>query len=105
MLNINISTPEKVILNIRDNFRTKRLQVKLTQEGLAKRSGVTLGSLKRFESSGEVSLKSLLNIALVLECLEELDTLCEKKDTPLSSIDELIKKSKATHIPKKGTIK
>jgi transcriptional regulator with XRE-family HTH domain len=45
----------------------KRLDKNPTQEGLAKRSGVSLGSLKRFESSGHISLESLLKLALVLE--------------------------------------
>lgn len=43
----------------------------LTQEGVANRSGVSWGSVKRFESTGQVSLESLLKIALVLDCLDD----------------------------------
>ena len=53
----------------------KRLEQNLTQEGLALRSGVSLGSIKRFERNGEISLKSLIDIALALGCLEDLDAL------------------------------
>ena len=59
MLSINIQTPSSVIDLLKQRFKEKRLRMKLTQEGLAKRSGVSHGSLKRFESSGEISLKSL----------------------------------------------
>ena len=105
MLTINISTPDKVILNIRDNFKNRRLESKLTQEGLARRSGVSLGSLKRFESSGLISLESLLKLALILDCLEEFATVCTKKNTQISSIDQLIKNTPNSPIPKKGSIK
>jgi len=105
MLTINISTPDKIILNIRDNFKNRRLESKLTQDGLAHRSGVSLGSLKRFESSGLISLESLLKLALILDCLEEFTTICTKKNTPISSIDQLIKNRPISLTPKKGSIK
>ncbi|NOQ29848.1 MAG: helix-turn-helix domain-containing protein [Helicobacteraceae bacterium] len=105
MLNINLSTPENVILDIRDNFKNRRLSFKLTQNALAKKSGVSLGSLKRFESSGAISLESLLKLSLVLECLEEFSTLCKKHSAKFSSIDELIESSKKSNTPKRGTKK
>ncbi len=52
MLNINLSTPSSMIQTIKDKFKERRLSLDLTQEGLATKSGVSLGSLKRFESSG-----------------------------------------------------
>jgi transcriptional regulator with XRE-family HTH domain len=66
MLNININTPSNIIELLKDNFKQRRLKFNLTQQGLSKRSGVSLGSLKRFESSGQISLESLLKVALVL---------------------------------------
>ncbi len=43
-----------------------RKQLTLTQGELAERSGVSLGSIKRFESSGQISLESLLKLAQIL---------------------------------------
>jgi hypothetical protein len=40
---------------------------------LAKRSGVSLGSLKRFETTGQISLESLLLLADVLNRLDDFD--------------------------------
>ena len=51
MLAINISTPKSIMEQFKDNFKQKRLSLNLTQEGLANKSGVSLGSIKRFESS------------------------------------------------------
>jgi transcriptional regulator with XRE-family HTH domain len=58
---------------LRTRFRKRRLKLDLTQEGLAKRSGVALPTLRRFERTGQIALEALLKIALVLECLGDFD--------------------------------
>ena len=50
-----------------------------TQTECATRSGVSLGSLKRFERTGQISLESLLKLAFVLECLGDFDGVCVKR--------------------------
>ena len=45
---------------------------------------MSTSSLKRFEKTGEISFVSLLNIALVLDCLDECNRLFENNDKPLS---------------------
>ncbi len=104
MLNINISTPTSMMERLRDKFKEKRLLLKLTQDGLSKRSGVSLGSLKRFESSGSISLESLLKISLVLECIDDFDIIANHKEVSINSIDELLS-NKDSRIKKRGTIK
>ena len=104
MLSINIQTPEAVMKLLRDKLKIKRLSLKLTQEGLAKRSGVSFGSIKRFENSAEISLRSLLKVALVLECLDDFLTIADPKQNEINSIDELLK-SKPLKVPKRGSVK
>lgn len=43
-------------------FKQKRLEVNITQSGLATKSGVSLGSIKRYEAKAEILLKNLLMI-------------------------------------------
>lgn len=62
-----------------ERVRTRRLELNLSQEGLAARSGVSYGSVKRFESHGEISLKSLLKIAFVLNSLDSFQTVFSQK--------------------------
>ena len=57
-------------------------------EKFAEISGVSLGSLKRFENTGEISLVSLLKLAIVLDCAEEFEQLFVKKH--IMSIQEII---------------
>ncbi len=104
MLSINIQTPDAVMQILRDNFKAKRLTLKLTQEGLAKRSGVSFGSLKRFEKTAEISLRSLLKLALVLECLDDFTNIANPEKIEINSIDELLKVSKVKS-SKRGSIK
>lgn len=64
----------------------------LTPEGLAKRSGVSWSSLKRFESTGLIALESLLKISLVLDCLVDFDKVCIDDDRGFAgkSLDEIL---------------
>ncbi|MFR8652297.1 helix-turn-helix transcriptional regulator [Agathobacter rectalis] len=65
-----------------------RKRKKITQKQLAARSGVSLGSLKRFEQSGEISLQSLTKIAIALDVENELEDLFN--NVPFASIEEVI---------------
>jgi transcriptional regulator with XRE-family HTH domain len=56
MLNINLQTPQDVRLGIAARARAQRLALNISQKELAERSGVSLGSVKRFETGGLVSL-------------------------------------------------
>lgn len=92
MLSIEINTPDSIMQTLKENFKNRRLSFDLTQEGLAKKSGVSLGSLKRFESSGQISLESLLKLAVILECLEDFLHIAQEKKQTINSIDELLEK-------------
>lgn len=85
---LNFKTPYEVSMEIAEKAKAKRKYLKLTQQQLAEKSGVSLGSLKRFERTGEISLASLLNIALVLNSLKEFDGLFEKPE--YTSIEEIL---------------
>jgi transcriptional regulator with XRE-family HTH domain len=63
---------------VRKQERQKRKEQHYSQKELARRSGVSLGSLQRFEQTGEISFRSLLNLAMVLDCLEDFTHLFEK---------------------------
>lgn len=72
-------------------FREKKLRKKLnyTQAELAKKSGISLGSLQRFEQTGEISLQSLLKIAQFLETLSDFDILFREQDDIDKNIEKL----------------
>ncbi len=84
-------SPAKAQKKLAENTRARRLQMELTQEGLAKRSGVPLPTLRKFEQKGLISIGSFLRIQMVLGCLEDILKATQIKDTLFSSIDEVLK--------------
>jgi transcriptional regulator with XRE-family HTH domain len=65
-----------------------RKQAGLTQTELAKRSGVSLGSIKRFELTGQISLESLLKSVHVLNRISDFELILNLNDN-LMQIDKL----------------
>ena len=56
---------------------------------LATKAGISLASYRRFESSGEISLRSLVMLAFALDMTDEFETLFNRKT--YQSIDDIIK--------------
>ncbi len=94
MLAVSLKTPQELRQELAARAKERRLALNISQQELAERSGVSLGSIKRFESSGLISLSSLLEISLVLGCLGDFDTLFTTKDEPLSLFEPESKKRK-----------
>ena len=63
---VSLITPAKAQKRIAEQARARRLQMELTQEGLAERSGVALPTLRKFERTGTLSLESFLKLQMVL---------------------------------------
>lgn len=85
---LNQKTPHEIDAMIAQRIRDIRKRQKLSQQKLSEKSGVSLGSVKRFESSGEISLISLTKIAIALNCEDELINLFAEQ--PFLSIQEVI---------------
>ena len=84
----DLFTPHDIQMHIADNLKKKRKEANLRQEELSNKANVSFGSLKRFENKGEISLKSLIKIAIALKCENELYELFTKKK--YNSIEEII---------------
>lgn len=88
MINLYQKTLTEINNDIAQKIVRLRKRKKITQKQLAARSGVSLGSLKRFEQSGEISLQSLTKIAIALDVENELEDLFN--NVPFASIEEVI---------------
>ena len=97
MLAINIHTVPEMQTGIAARFKAHRLKQNLTQSELAERSGVPLGSLKRFEQTGQTSLEALLRMAQAMQLLDEFEQLAAVKaqEAIAKSLDDLLKETKA----------
>lgn len=86
-----INSPDYLAQTISSHFKVKRIGNNISQHELARRSGVSLGSIKRFETLHEISLKNLLKLAVILNASQGFEELFIQKD--YSTIDD-IKKEK-----------
>lgn len=88
MINLFQKTWAEIDCEIAEKIKRLRKRKKITQKELAKKSGVSLGSIKRFEQSGEISLQALTKIAIALDVENELESLFE--NVPFESIEEVL---------------
>lgn len=83
-----LRSPGDVKLDIAKRVKARRKEKKITQQQLSVQADVSLGSIKRFERTGEISLSSLVKISFALGCESDFDTLFAKKG--YQSIQEVI---------------
>ncbi len=67
--------PSDILKSTAQNVAELRKEMNWTQKNLEYKSGVSYGSIKRFERSGKISFESLLKIAEALSRLDEFETL------------------------------
>lgn len=88
----SLETPMDLRETIGYAARQRRIALGLTQAELSQRSGVPLGTLKRFERLGEVSLSSLLALAEAMDALEAFHRLFPLPEArPLDEIEHQAK--------------
>ena len=81
-------TAEELDLKLAQRVRNIRKRRSISQEKLASMSGVSYGSVKRFESTGQISLLSLTKIAMALDVADELRNIFS--EVPYRDIQEVI---------------
>ena len=59
---LSLETPYEMALNAAKRFRTVRLSKKITIKSLSESSGVPYSTIRRFESTGEISFLSLVKM-------------------------------------------
>ena len=85
-------TAEELDQKLARRVRNIRKRRSISQEKLAQMSGVSYGSIKRFEASGQISLISLTKIAMALEIADELRTIFTQG--PYKDIQEVINETR-----------
>ena len=88
IISFNMSTPDDVAKQIATRVKARRLELNLTQEGIAARAGLKFATYRRFEQTGEISLKGLLQIGFALNALSEFDALFAQKQ--YQSLDDVL---------------
>lgn len=85
-------TSDEMALNLALRFKKIRKVKKITQKDLSIHSNVSYGTIKRFETRGEISLHSLIKLCIALDLEYEIKNIF--KDIPFKDINEVIKYGK-----------
>jgi len=100
MTPFSIMSFEDIAAELAVRLRNRRLAQNLTLEGLARRSGVALGTLKKFERTGQIALVSFIRLVVTLNDEAALaGLLLEQK---FETLDEVLQSGNR---PKRGRIK
>ena len=70
-----LSSPADSAREVACRERARRQAMGITQRQLSERSGVSLGSLRRFEQTGQASFETVVRVCRALDCESDLDTL------------------------------
>ena len=85
-------TAEELDQKLAQRVRNIRKRRSISQEKPAAMSGVSHGSIKRFETTGQISLISLTKIAMALDIADELRSLFLQ--VPYRNIQEVLNETK-----------
>ena len=88
-MSLKLAPPDEVAAELAARARARRLALRLTQAGLAERSGVPLATLRKFERTGRIALTSFVRIALTLGDEAALDGLLRDR-AGYSSLSEVM---------------
>lgn len=82
-------TPEEINLAVAQRLSRIRKRRNLSQVQLSEKSNVSYGSIKRFETTGQISLLSLTKLCVALDCVDEIKNLFTQVE--YSSIEEVLR--------------
>lgn len=85
-------TAEEMDMQLARRVSRVRRRRGVSQERLSEMSGVSFGSVKRFETTGRISLLSLTKIAVALDCADEIRRLFDA--VPYAGIEEVVRERK-----------
>jgi len=89
-------TPARTVAaDLAKRLKSQRLARNLTQAGLAARSGVPLGTLKKFERTGSISLVSFIRLVVALGEQAGLERLMETDARDSMTLDQMLATPKA----------
>lgn len=96
----SLTTPEEISQGLAARAKALRLSKKWKRSTLAARSGVSQASLRRFEETGQVSMKHFLRIIFALGRLDEMENLLRPPEaTSIADLERLEQKP-----PQRGSV-
>lgn len=90
MNRLSLLTATDVQQRLAVTVREKRKRQKLSRRMLAERSTVPEATIKKFETTGQISLRQFILLWQCVDCLESLDSLGKISSEIPRTIDEVL---------------
>ena len=100
MILLNQKSVSEICVDIAQKVKQRRLELNLTQKGLALRADVNIETYRKFERIGEISLVNLVKIAIALNAVEDFSSLFSQQK--YQGIEDVLKTGSSSR--KRGTI-
>lgn len=98
LTDFRLASSAEVMQALGRRLRDQRMARVMTQEELSRRAGVALGAVKKLESTGKVTLETLMQVARVLGLINEFEGLFKlRPQTSIADMErsELAKRQRA----------
>ncbi len=88
MLDIGFATYEEVCKELGARLKAQRLAQMLTQEDLAVRAGLSMGTVKNIENKGQSSTESVVRLGLALGLADHFQELFKLQVKSIAQMDQ-----------------
>ncbi|MBP6370418.1 MAG: helix-turn-helix transcriptional regulator [Paludibacteraceae bacterium] len=100
MILLNQKSVSEICVDIAQKVKQRRLELNLTQKGLALRADVNIETYRKFERIGEISLVNLVKIAIALNAVDDFASLFSQQK--YQRIEDVLKTGSSSR--KRGNI-
>ncbi len=81
---------EDISRKVADDFRARRIEKGLTRKVVAEISEVPMANITRFEQTGQISFKNLIQLAMALKYVPEIERIfAEPKYQTLDELEQI----------------
>lgn len=84
-----LKSSKEIALEIASKVKKQRKILKITQEEMANRIGVSLSKYRKFEKTGEININALIDIGFILDEVDAFSDLFNKQT--YKDIEEVIR--------------
>jgi transcriptional regulator with XRE-family HTH domain len=83
---------DDILISLAKRLKQRRLELNYTQKEFSRRVGIGYDAYRRFEATGDTSLKNIVQLAVFLDDVETINQLFSNKN--YQSLEQIIKEKK-----------
>lgn len=87
-MSLGLAPTDEILLTLGQRLRAQRLAQGVSQQELAQMAGLSLGALRKLESSGQCSLETFVRTVQALGLIDELETLFVLKRQSIAQMEQ-----------------